>query len=187
MGKILDYKSMTTMQKIIFYVIILFIVIILGWILRVLNVNRQLERTAIINNYNDVKDYTYFIFQGTTTNDRQLYWDLNDIIVGYIEASKYESDNLEFSTNNYFSALTDEYQNFLGKSKYEDISKQFVEKFAVGTVQEVNYKTQDIIENIYDLQNDMYFCELHGTNDKIAYIGIKLEKGNKTYQIFYIE
>lgn len=187
MGKIIDYKNMTSKQKIIFFVIILIIVIILSWMLKILNENKKNSRNAIICNYDEIKDYTYFIYQGNTTSDRQLYWNLNDIIVGYIEASKYQNDNMEFSTDNYFEALTVEYQNFLGKSKYLEISKKFVDKFVISGVQELNYKTLDIIENIYELQNDMYFCELHGYNEQKAYFGIRLNKENKTYQIFYIE
>lgn len=187
MSKILNYKNMNLIQKIILYIIALVIIAIITWILKTISINKKLERKAIVSNYNEIKDYTHFIYQGTTTNDRQIYWDLNDIISKYITSIIYEGDNAEFNLEDYFDALTDEYKNYLGKSKYLEISKNFINKFLVNSAQETSYKTHDIIENIYDIQNDMYFCELRGTNENKAYIGIKLDRNVKTYQIFYIE
>ena len=160
MSKKLNYKNLSLIRKIILYFIVLVIIFILSWILKIININKKLERKAIVNNYNEIKDYTHFIYQGTTTNDRQLYWDLNDIITKYITSSMYEQNNVEFSLEEYFDALTDEYKNYLGKNKYTEISKGFIEKFVIHGAQELNYKTQNIIQNIYDINNDMYFCEL---------------------------
>lgn len=187
MGRIVDYKNMSQKQKNIFLVIVVIILILVTWIFRIFTTNRKLKSGAVIKDYKKIQDGSYFTTQSYPTYDRKLYWNLNDIIAEFIEASKYASSGKSFSTDNYYEALTPEYKVFLGERKYLDVSEKFLKKFVITGVQEETYKTFDIISQVYEFQDNMYICELKGTDNQIAYMGILLNESNKTFEIFYIE
>lgn len=187
MGKIVDFNNMSQKQKNIFLIIVVIILILLTWIFRIFNTNRKLKSGAVIKNYNEIKDGTYFTTQSSPTYDRKLYWNLNDIINGFIDASNYKNSDKSFSTDNYYDALTSEYKAFLGDRKYLDVTEKFLKKFEISNSQEKRYKMYDIIDQIYIFKDDMYICQLKGTKDQAAYIGIRLNESNKTFEIFYID
>lgn len=187
MEKIVDYKNMSQKQKTIFLVIILIILILVTWIFRIFTTNRRLKSGAVIKNYNEIQDGSYFTTQSYPTYDRKLYWNLNDIIAEFIEASNYKNSDKSFSTDNYYEALTPEYKAYLGERKYLEISEKFLNKFEISNSQEKRYKTYNIIEKVYVFQDNMYICELKGSKDQIAYMGIRLDESNKTFEIFYID
>lgn len=187
MSKIIDYKNMSMKQKIIFLLIVIIIVILLSWIVKIIRNNIMLKSSSVIKDYKEVDDGTYFTMQSTPTYDRKLYWNLNDIISGYIESSKYSNNDTDFSIDNYFDALTTQYAAYLGENKYRELSNNFLKKFELTGVQEKAYKTYDFIKSIYEFKENMYICELSGVNNQIAYMGIVLNEQNKTFEIFYIE
>lgn len=187
MRKLINFKEMTLKQKIIFLLIIIAILIILTWILRIRNQNRKIENSAIVSDYSQIQGNQYFTSRGFVTYDRQIYWDLNDIISNFIISNRFTENDEEYFSGSYYNALTEEYKRYLGESKYNELAQKFFEKFLIKGVQEINYKTYNFIDSIYDMGQDTYFCEMTGTNENKAYIGIRLHKSNKTFEIFYIE
>lgn len=187
MSKIIDFKKMNQKQRLVFIAIIAIILIIITWIFSIFRDNYDVQKNAIVDNYSQIGSYTYFSLQGTTTNDRKIYWDLNDIIASYINSARYQNEENEFSLKNYYDALTAEYKWHLGETGYTNLANNFVNRFKVENEYIVNYKTSNIINEIYELPNNMYLCELNGVNNQKAYIGIILNGSDKTFQIFYIE
>lgn len=187
MSKLINLKGMNSKQKIIFGIMVVIILILLIWILRLSREEKRVKKYALVEDYSKVQNASYFSIQGDITYDRQLYWDLNDIISGFISSVRYRDSKKNYTIDTYFSALTDEYQFYLGESKYEELANTFINKFKFKGVQEVSYKTTNIINKIYELPNNMYLCELVGHNDQKANIGIVLNKDVKTFKIFYIE
>lgn len=187
MGKLINLKNMSQKQKLVFFVIIAIILIIFTWILSIFRDNYDVQKNAIVNNYENINSYTYFSLQGTITNDRQVYWNLNDIIASYINSASYKNEDAEFSLKSYYDALTTEYKWHLGESGYISLANTFVNKFKIENEYITNYKTSNIITDIYELTNNMYLCDLTGVNEQKAYIGIILNKNSKTFEIFYIE
>lgn len=187
MKNIVSFKNMNQMKKLLFIIIIVIILLILVWIFRIFRNNSDIKKHALVKDYNSVSSYVYFSTQGNITYDRQIYWDLNDIISEYINSVRYTTNEAAFTLANYYEALTPEYKLHLGEIGYNNLSNSFIEKFKINSAEEGNYKTHNIINEIYELPNNMYLCELNGTSDNKAYIGIVLYKNNKTFEIFYIE
>lgn len=129
-----------------------------------------------------------FLADGVETRDRQVYWDLNDIIADFIESYRFqENADGEYGMQDYEEALTHTYRNYLGTSKYKTLATSFLEKFVIDTGEEKNVITSRFIKSIYKIHENRYFCELEGANEVPAYIGIDLDTKNHIFKIFYME
>ena len=152
------------------------------------------KRNQVID-YDNINGGQNLLNSATVTYDREVYYILDDIIGKYIQSYEFsETIEGETSYKDYYEVLSKSYQYKLGKKKYIDIADKFLSKFLIisqGTMEnQRNLVSFNVIRSIYqyDLKNDMYVC-LVGVKDSAnyGYIGIKLNRQNNTYEIFYIE
>lgn len=165
--------------------------------------------SILFNNKNDIRieykdfDIERVIEESLVLNNKQIYFDLQEIISSYLASYNLEIEslsqninyeNIKYTREEYYAVLTEEYKKQINKKEYMQLSERFCEKF-LGNSQTGKYMNINdyFIKDVYLLPSqkygeDMYMCRLN-TNDKdiSAYIGIKLNQVTKTYSIFYIE
>lgn len=175
-----DFRKITNIQKIILGVCFLLFLWLATSIIQMVTNQNHIDYPKA--------DADYFLEQGTEVLDREIYWTLNDIISQYIHSYRFtEGGDGEYTPSDYYKALSLSYQSFLGKRKYQTTATTFFKKFEIDTGEEKNMKVTQIISSVYQMKENEYFCQLSGTNDQVAYIGILLKPHEEKFEIFYIE
>lgn len=153
----------------------------------------------IKNNLNSKIDYNSddvvadLLKSATITYDREVYYIMEDIIVGYI--SSYDLDSTvggEISYEEYYDVLDKTYKSKLSKSKYKEVAQNFFKsvEYTGDTGMDVSteYITTNIIRAIYDLGDNRYLCTVGlQIPNSYGYIGISIDASNNSYEIFYLE
>lgn len=190
--KIIDINKFSTVQKIYLSIIIL-IMFIIGT-----------KLFEYFRNQKDSIDYKSanidtFLNDAEESYDRQVYWNLNDIIskfvLSYQTVEKLDDSLLVeyrytgYSLDEYYKALDTNYQKYLGKSGYIKLAKQMLSKFATKNENGIVISTDKIIEKMYKVNDEnVYICKLNAVeNSKSSYIVIKLDTEKKNYSILYLE
>ncbi len=147
-------------------------------------------------NYDEITTGTQLIAYGTLSQDRQTYYIMEEIVNKYLNSyiSTYGNEELEdwMPYEQYYDYLTDNYKDYLSRKDYEKLAKEFLNKFYVYEEGEYDatefMDTYNVIKAIYELDNDVYLCELRGeTTLNKGYIAIATDSNDNTYRIIYIE
>ena len=194
---------------------LLLIIVVLLIATNILKNNLKKEPKWDYSEYYEVDTIEDILISSKKNYDRTKYWELTGIVDKYI-ASILTDDDLdkiyEYSYEDYYEVLTSEYRKSLNRKEYNELSQDFVYRFAYetndnnGTYKRVEYSIKDIY--LYD--DNMYLCYVSiddkemseimrnayylNNNEDIVreiktdgYIGIKLNQKNSTYEIFYLE
>lgn len=136
-----------------------------------------------------IADSNYFIFNSEETTDRDVYWNLEEILSKYLGSYQSEYNNEVENVEYYYNSLDNNYKKFLGKKKYIEISNNIIQKMVGDTKEGMVSLPAQIIKNVYkvNIDNNMYLCKLNtlDENDN-AHVGIILNTERKEYSIFYI-
>jgi len=142
-------------------------------------------------------------------DDRIKYWELTTILDKYVATI---TENSSTSYKQFYNILTKEYKRKISKKEYNNLASEFLYGFVYQSNDDSDkYIMADYsIKDIYLYDEDMYLCYISvnidnmSENDKSlyykndyqdivvdrktdGYIGIKLDRTNSTYSIFYIE
>lgn len=153
---------------------------------------RDLKSEQNIWTSKDITGYK-IVINGETTNDRKIYWTLNDIITKYILSSENliseASDQSGIKQVDYYKDLYKTYKKSMSKEKYQNVANNFTNKFVIKNQIEGNVvQTTNIIKKIYKFDGNIYMAELKSDiNDTTAFFAVKLDQKNNTYWIMYIE
>ena len=191
MKKIFDIKEITVKEKIALGIICIILPVI---------------GTAIIKNlikkrYNYNIDYSKENIENlfeysNSTNDREIYWILNNIIDGFIKSYSLElsgivkTDDGLYSREDFYATLSDEYKKVLNKSKYMEVSENMLKKFVEkdNTMKDEDYIAEVRYLNSNRYAENMYICKLNTVDENVnSYIGIIINPSNRFYNIFYLE
>lgn len=150
------------------------------------------KRGQVID-YSEIKSAQELLDFADVTYDRETYYILDNIIDNYICSYAFENTiegNVGYK--DYYDVLNSSYRYDLSKNDYVSKAEKFLKRFLVtsqGNMEkQCNLVTRNVIRKIYKLDNDMYLCTVGlKDNTDYGYIGIKLDKINKTYEIFYLE
>lgn len=190
--KIINIDKLSTVQKIYLSIIILIIFIVGTKLFEYIRDNKDSidYKSANIDTFLSSAEENY---------DRQVYWNLNDIIKKFVlsyqtiekldDSLLVEYNYKGYSLDEYYKALDANYQKYLGKSGYIKLAKQMLSKFAAKNENGIVIHADKIIEKMYKLYDeDMYICKLNTVEDsQVSYIVIKLDIEKKNYSIFYLE
>lgn len=192
MRKIIDLKRVTPIQNFVLLTTTLVLLIVVATVLMRLDFSKK----SI--DYGKADKYT-FIMNSTEIKDRDIYWTLNNVIIKFLESyqsvEKMDTSFLieykysGFSLEEYYEALDYDYKRYLSKKKYLEKAKNMISKMVTWNDNGFVLKTEDIISQIYKLDDyNGYLCELNTVNkEETAYIGIIFDNEKKEYRIFYIE
>ena len=177
------FDRLNKKQKIIFLATALVALILLSSILsRILNSDESKKV-----NYGSDTGETLITSSSISTN-RIIYYELQDIVEKYINSYTVES---EYSYDDYYSSLSDEYKSYLSKNKYKDLAENFLKKFDCTDDVDSSTRvcTDTILKSVYRYDTDKYICMLNSKSGQVAYIGILLNSTakEKYAEIFYIE
>ena len=142
-------------------------------------------------NYSNISTISDILHKGTKTTARDVYYNLDKIVVKYIESYLVEDENNNWTE--YYDVLSKDYSKFLNKKEYNTVAEKFLKKFYVYSqdieIEATEYMdVQDILMEVYAYDNNRYVCVLESSiTENKGYIGIELDEKNKTYSIFYIE
>lgn len=181
--KLVDIKdNITQKQRLVLVITFLLVLVILFYILRAVTTKNEgidYKNTETID----------FIINATEINDRNVYWNINEIISQFINSYQSSYNKEIKDLDYYYSALDPNYKKFLGKKEYLEISNNVITK-VVGENKDVfSMLPEPLITSIYRLNDydNAYLCELSTTNEnEEAYIGIILDTDHNKYNIFYI-
>lgn len=186
--KIFNIKDSTMQEKILLGMAMLVVLLIGTFILK-----HFLTKKYEIN-YKE-KTVSNLFEYAISTNDREVYWILNNIINSFIHSYEVELDgreknNEEYSRKDFYNVLTSEYKKVLSKKEYLELTDNMMKKF-------IRYnntlKTDDYIQEVRYLNNrvypdNMYICKLNTIDSDVeSYIGIILDTVTRSYSIFYLE
>ena len=148
------------------------------------------------NKVNDVWDYKKIksaqdvIYLGQRTEDRQIYYTLEEVISEYLDS--YLSKDLTYK--DYYQFLRSDYKKHLGRGKYLKVAENFMNKF--NTFIDEDYQSMektDIIKSIYEFNDNVYMCRLQSNRSEEydemeeGYIAVQLSSRDNMYYIVYIE
>ena len=178
--KLVDLDLYTDKQKLLFFILLLIIFFICG------------VKTSSID-YKNMQP-SDFINSCELQNDRKTYWILDDIVATFIGSSVIEktTDNNNISYVDYYQALDEDYQKYLGKSNYLKVAQEFFDKFRIKNIEggiDSTIKANGNIDRYYkSYDSDRYICILNTvTGETYGYIGIELNTNKNTYKIFYLK
>ena len=102
------------------------------------------------------------------------------------------TDNNNISYVDYYQALDEDYQKYLGKSNYLKVAQEFFDKFRIKNIEggiDSTIKANGNIDRYYkSYDSDRYICILNTvTGETYGYIGIELNTNKNTYKIFYLK
>lgn len=163
--------------------LLLFTLILVLIVLLLLNFLFNNNRDDGIWNYKEIVTGAQLIYSGTEVTDREIYYTLENIIKDYINS--YVTDSEELSYKDYYKYLTENYKKHLNKKEYYEVAQTFLNKFLVNTG---SMNTNQILKHVYELENNVYLCELvSNTTKQTAYIAIQLNTSQLIYNIVYVE
>lgn len=147
-------------------------------------------------NYNEIKSAKDLLYYGEEINNRNVYWNLKEIINDFISTSEDkdfedEDSNVELvEYTDYYEVLTKKYKRYLSRDQFKVLAKNFIDSFLLEDHLGNKYATNFIIESIYMYDRNEYLCVLKNIdieNDETHYIGINLNEEKLKFSIFYIE
>lgn len=182
--KLVDIKgNINPKQRLILIITILLLLIVIFGILK--SVTKKNEGIDYKNtNIDDL------IIESTSNNDRDVYWNLNEIVYKFINTYQSKFTKEVKDVEYYYNALDPNYRKYLGKGKYLDKANTLITK-VIGEEKDVfTLIPEPLITSVYKMDNygNAYICQLSTQNESDnAYIGIILDTENKKYNIFYID
>lgn len=183
MSKIVDIKSLTPKQKLLFFGICLILLVVITTIALNLNIGYE----AI--DYKNTDIYS-FIIHSEETNDRDIYWTLDNIVSQFIGTYQSEFTKDVKNLDYFYNALDPDYKKYLGKKKYKEISNDIITK-VIGEQKDVfSSIPAPLITTVYKLSDydNAYICKLATQEDSAStYIGIILDTDKNKFNIFYLE
>lgn len=153
-------------------------------------------RGLVINNRNTLIDYSKIeggqdiITNQKITYDREIYYIFENILKNFIDS--YSNENNTSSYKDYYNVLNSSYKSKLSRKEYQKICISFFKRLTVDASSELSSMTEisneNIVRSMYDLGDDKYVCVV-GLPDQsdYGYLGIKLNRNKKTFEIFYLE
>jgi hypothetical protein len=195
-------KELNNKQKLIIAIITLAILILIVAIIK----NWPVDNGTKKIDYKNVNSES-LINESTVNSDGGIYWSLDEIVKKYIASSigkDTAGNKTDFiSLDKYYDILVYNYQKYLSKAQYTQLSNDFCSKFIVeeeriaGDASPTDAKAQQKIktfdstttlQNVYEFETNRYICKVYsGKNNKTGYIGIELDSNTSTWNIFYIE
>lgn len=182
--KLVDIKgNINPKQRLILIITILLLLIVIFGILK--SVTKKNEGIDYKNtNIDDL------IIESTSNNDRDVYWNLNEIVYKFINTYQSKFTKEVKDVEYYYNALDPNYRKYLGKGKYLDKANTLITK-VIGEEKDVfTLIPEPLITSVYKMDNydNAYICQLSTQNESDnAYIGIILDTEIKKYNIFYID
>ena len=181
--KLVDIKgNITSNQRLILLLTMLVAIVVIFFGLR--SINKKVEGIDYKNT-----DLIDLIINSQITNDREVYWNLNEIICNFINSYQSKYNKKVNDLNYYYKALDPNYKKFISKKKYLELSNTLITK-VIGEDQDVlSTLPEPVITEVRVLNNydNAYLCKLSTKNEgEDTYIGIVLDKENTKYNIFYI-
>lgn len=174
--------------------LLLFTLVLVLIVLLLLNKFLDGLNTNDIWNYKKLTSAQDIIQKGKIVTDREIYYNLEEIITKYVESYLSEqSTNLDMiNYKDYYTFLIKDYKKHLSQEEYNNVAETFLNKFYVKNVSEWEaYEYMDVfslITNIYSFDNNIYLCKLYSKETRnTGYIAIKLDLTNEGYYIVYIE
>lgn len=183
--KLVDIKgNITSRQRLAFFIALLLVLVVVFTVLRnAIN----MKSTGIDYKKTDITD---FLIYSTQTSDREIYWNLNEIVRGFVGSYQGEYNKEVKSIDDYYNALDSNYKKYLGKKKYKELTNSLISKVVGEDKDALTTLPEPLITNVYKLTqyNNAYICELSTVNseDK-AYVGIIIDINEGKYNIFYID
>ena len=144
-------------------------------------------RTEELWDYSSNNSASIIMYLGEKVTDRETYYTLENIVNQYLDSYIDDGSKEKMLYDDYYDCLTDGYKKFLGRKKYKEVAKNFLERFYINI--NSNYETmykQKIIKGIYKFDNNVYLCQLQRKN-KDSYIAFQLNELNESFNIVYIE
>lgn len=178
-------------KKIWLFALVL-LVVILGIILGIIRNNAN--EKILWYNYEKFS-YADLFLRAKKVEDREVYWTINDIIADFVSSyvkpgeTYNDASTMPATYEDYYNVLYENYRDHLGKKGYLEVSKTFLEKFVIrNDIEAASIKSYDIIDSIYLVEENIYLCNLScDTNNTKAYIVLKLNSDEKTFEIMYME
>ena len=148
-------------------------------------------------------------YRNLTTNDlllesevnynRDTYWILNDVLLSFLYSGTTSTTSangegtesnlyFKYSTEEYYEALTDDYQTFLSEEEYLELANKVISNFKDNYEILVSATNIAPIRKIYKCNKysgEFYLVKLNTSND--SYIGIELFTEDSKFRIFYME
>lgn len=181
--KLVDIKgNITQKQRLVLVITFLLALVIIFYILRTITTKPE----GIDYKNTDSMD---LLISSSEINDRNIYWNLNEIISQFINSYQSSFNNEIKDLDYYYGALDPNYKKFLGKKKYIENSNNLITK-VIGENKDVfSMLPEQLITSMYRLDDydNAYLCKLTTVNEtEEAYIGIILDTDHNKYNIFYI-
>lgn len=168
----------------------LFTLVLVLIALLLLNYLLSNSRDNGIWDYDKITSLKDIMYQGEKVTDRETYYVLETIIYDYLDSYIVDSsdkDNITYE--DYYNFLTENYRKHLNKKGYKEVAGEFLNKFYINmdSDYEAMYKYQ-LLKEIYLLDENVYVCKLQSKrNNETAYIALRVDKAQMTFNIVYIE
>lgn len=138
--------------------------------------------------YNTITTAEYLIYSGDKVEDRQLYYNVEQIIKEYI-ASYEKVDSNEKTYIDYYKYLSKDYKKILTKKEYKEKAETFFNKFK--TTYSSGYQNIDknnILKELYKLDNNVFIGKVQSDySENYGYIAVLLNEKTVQYEIIWIE
>ena len=177
--KLVDIKgNINPKQRLVLIITILLLLIVIFGILK--SVTKKTEGIDYKNTNTDD-----LIIESTSNNDRDVYWNLNEIVYKFINTYQSKFTKEVKDVEYYYNALDPNYRKYLGKGKYLDKANNLITK-VIGEEKDVfTLIPEPLITSVYkmDKYDNAYICQLSTQNESDnAYIGIILDTENKKFK-----
>lgn len=189
------FNKLTQVQKIVVLICILVLVFLMYNVFKNLSYNMSRKKIDYANINGEMLVSTL-----NKDTSKATYYSLEDAIVKYLESYSdtngeigVKTDEKYVSYKKFYNIVTSDYKKYLGRLKYEDTAKQFLDKFSIkldisGEKAYDSVNKKDVLKNVYIFDENRYICEVSNSSKKITgYIGIELNPSNSKWYIFYIE
>lgn len=169
--------------------LLLFTLVLVLIVLLLLNYFFKNNGTDEIWNYKEITTALDVMYLGQRVTDRQTYYDLESIVVQYLNSYLAEYNGDKDTYKDYYNYLTEDYKRYLGKRKYIKVAENFLNKFYINMDSDyINMDTTQVLKNVYKFDDDVYMCELYSnSNEKTGYIAVRVNMNSARFNIVYIE
>lgn len=185
------FEKFSTKENIIIFSFLLIFLIIISVLIKKYDPFRKIDYKNIT--------ISHLLMESVVSYDRDTYWILNDILLSFLYSGTTNTisangegseSNLyyKFSTEEYYDALTDDYQKFLSEEKYLELANKLISNFKENYEVLISATNIAPIRKVYkcnQYSGDLYLVKLNTSTN--SYIGIELFKDVAKYRIFYME
>lgn len=183
------FNKLEKNKKIIIVLLLIIILLCIGT-----NILRHfINKTKNVWNYKEITSAEELLHKGEKISDRNIYWQLKDIIYNFIstrsdEVNSQLEDDKKVDCIEYYDVLSKAYRKFLSKEEFLERAVRFTDKFLLERQLVYKYVDDFVIEEIYVYDDNKYLCVLKANGEKEkGYIGIELNKKDQRFSIFYVE